>query len=133
MDCTQIREAFMSGPGLRSAEIEAHLQGCPTCRELFERDAALGKTLAQAATQAMPLQDELFAALEARVAEEVGLRAWLRSRPTPLRFAAAALSVLAVVFIGGLLRRRPDFAEYPATRLVLLLGVYALGIGVAFG
>lgn len=133
MDCTQIREAFLSGPPLRSAEIEAHLRSCPTCRELFERDAALGSTLAKAAAQAMPLEEELFAALEARVAAEVGLRAWLRSRPTRLRFAAAALSVLSVVFIGGFLRTRPDLAEYPRARLVLLLGIYALGIGAAFG
>ncbi|MEP7050906.1 MAG: hypothetical protein ABJB12_11150 [Pseudomonadota bacterium] len=133
MDCTQIREAFMSGASLRNTEMEAHLRGCAHCRELFEHDAALGHTLANASARAIPLQEDLFAALEARVAQEVGLRAWLRSRPTRLRFAVATVSVLLVVTLSGLLRHRPDLAEYPAARLVLLLGAYAIGIVLAFG
>jgi hypothetical protein len=132
MDCTQIREAFQGGAATRSSEIEAHLRDCPTCRELFEQGAALGTTLAKASAQAMPFEDELFAALEARVAQEVGLRAWLRSRPTRLRFTAALLSVLLLVVVGGLLRSRADLPDYPRARLALLLGVYALGIGAAF-
>ena len=133
MDCQEIREAFVNGSAARSADVEAHLRVCPHCRELFEQNAALGHTLANASAGAMPFSDELFTALEADVAQETGLRAWLRSRPTRLRFAAAVSSVLLVVTVGGLWRERPDFAQYPALRLVLLLGVYLVGILLAFG
>ena len=133
MDCSEIREAFVSGAAVRSAEIEAHLRVCPHCRELFEHDAELGRSLAAESGFALPLHDELFAALEADVAQETGLRAWLRSRPTRLRFATVVASALLVIALGGVLRTRPDFSEYPAARLVLLLGVYLVGIVVAFG
>jgi hypothetical protein len=67
------------------------------------------------------------------MARETGLRAWLRSRPSRLRFLVVALSAAAAVGIGGALRLRPDFSAYPSARLGLLLGAYLLGIAVAFG
>ncbi|MEO7035932.1 MAG: hypothetical protein ABI548_18510 [Polyangiaceae bacterium] len=133
MDCPEIREAFLHGVVVRSAEVAAHLRVCPHCRELFEQDAELGNSLAAESALAMPFADELFAALEAHVAQETGPRAWLRSRPTRLRFAAVVASALFVIALGGMLRSRPDFAEYPVARLVLLLGVYLLGIVFACG
>ncbi len=133
MDCPEIRDSFVKGELPAGSALEEHLHGCPQCSELLARDAKLGRSLASAAGVAMPFEDELFARLEADVARETGLRAWLRSRPTPLRFGALLLSVLLVVGLGGALRQRPDFAEYPAARLVLLLGVYSAGVLLAFG
>jgi hypothetical protein len=133
MDCPEIRDAFVKGELPAGAAVEEHLRGCPQCSELFAHEAELGRSLALAAAGTIPVEDELFAKLEAEVAEETGPRAWLRARPTRLRFAAALLSVLLVVGLGGALKQRPDFAEYPMARLVLLLGVYAAGIVLAFG
>jgi hypothetical protein len=133
MDCPEIRDAFVKGELPTGAAVEEHLRGCTQCSELFLHEAELGRSLAVAASGALPFADELFAKLEADVAQETGLRAWLRSRPTRLRFALAALSVFFVVALSGAVLRRPDFAEYPLARLVLLLGVYAAGILLAFG
>jgi hypothetical protein len=133
MDCAEIRDAFTHGVVTPSPQVQAHLAGCPHCRELFERDAALGRSLATEAALPMPFPEELFAELETRVAGETGVRAWLRSRPTKLRFLIALSSVLCAVSIGGVLKLRSDFDAYPRARLLVLLAVYSLGIIVAFG
>jgi hypothetical protein len=133
MDCPEIRDAFVKGELLTGPALEEHLRGCRQCTELFMHEAELGRSLAVAAGGAAPFDDELFARLEAEVAQETGPRAWLRSRPTRLRFAALVLSALLVVALAGAMQQRPDFAEYPVSRLVLLLAVYAAGILLAFG
>jgi hypothetical protein len=133
MDCAEIRDSFARGVVPTGSDVEAHRRVCGHCSELFAKDAELGRSLADAAALPMPLADALFAQLEADVARETGLRAWLRSRPTRLRFAIAVLSVLLVVALGGALAQRRDFADYPTARLVLLLSVYAAGILLAFG
>jgi hypothetical protein len=43
------------------------------------------------------------------------------------------VSVLLAVGLGGGLHGRPDFGDYPVTRLLVLLGVYSLGILFACG
>ena len=133
MDCPEIRDAFVRGELPSGTAVLEHLRGCRQCTELFLQEAELGRSLAVAAGGGMPFESDLFAKLEADVAQETGLRAWLRSRPTRLRFVAAVLSVLLVVGLGGALHQRPDFAEYPLARLALLLGVYGAVILIAFG
>ena len=135
MDCAQIREALLRGETPSGAEAEAHLEACPHCRELLAQNAELGRSLALANEAPLPLgfPEDLFDRLEARVADESGLRAWLRSRPSKVRFALAAASVLGVVAFGGMHMHRPDMAAYPPARLLGLLVVYALGIALAFG
>jgi hypothetical protein len=134
MDCSRIRDAFMSGQVLSDAEAELHVRSCPQCRELFAQDAELGRSLAsEVSALVRPVEDELFARLEANVARETGLRAWLRSRPTRLRFVAVAASALFVIGLGGVLRHRADFDEYPTGRLLALVTLYSGGILLAFG
>ncbi len=133
MDCPDIRDSFMAGQALSDEEVMTHLNGCPQCLELFERDAELGRSLATEVGAVMPIQEDLFARLQENVAHETGLRAWLRSRPTRLRLAVVVASVLVVIGFGGFARQRPDFSEYPAARLLPLLGAYAVGILLAFG
>lgn len=133
MDCAQIRDAFVKGEPLPRQSVEAHLAACPHCRELYEHDAELGRTLAGQAALAADLPDDLFARIEASVERETGPRAWLRSRPTRVRFQIVALSVLLVAALGGVLHHRPDFADYPASRLVVLLGGYFIIMLVAVG
>jgi hypothetical protein len=133
MDCAEIRDAFTRGVMPPSAALQAHLAVCPQCRELFEQDAELGRSLASEAALPAPFANELFGQLEARLTREMGLRSWLRSRPTRQRFLVALLSVVVAVGVGGALRFRPDFSVYPQARLVVLLCLYALGIALAFG
>lgn len=133
MDCPEIRDSFVKGELPTGSALEEHLRGCPQCSELLARDAKLGRSLASTVAVGIPFEDQLFAKLEADLGRETGPRSWLRSRPTRLRFGALLLSVLLVVGLGGALRQRPDFAEYPAARLVLLLGVYSAGVLLAFG
>jgi len=133
MDCAEIREALVRGAMPSSADADAHLAACPHCRELLAHNAELGRSLAAEAALPLAFPEELFEQLESRVAEESGLRAWLRSRPSKWRFALVASSVLAVVALGGVGMHRPDMSEYPHARLFGLLTAYALGIAVAFG
>ena len=133
MDCAEIRDEFRHGKVPPNPLVQAHLSECPQCRELFERDAELGRSLASEAALPVPFPDDLFGQLEARVARETGLRAWLRSRPSKVRFVVALLSVLAAVGIGSGPQLRPDFSAYSSARLVLLLGIYLAGIALAFG
>lgn len=135
MDCSQIRDSFLGSvqrAELSQAELDAHLANCPQCKALFEQDAELGRTLAAGVSASPSFPDDLFEQLEQKVARESGVRAWLRSRPTRLRFVTALSLLLIVVIGGGLLRHRADFAEYPALRVVLLLCVYFVAIALAF-
>jgi hypothetical protein len=132
MDCSQIRDAFANGVQLPEDQIEEHLARCPQCRALFEHDAELGRSLAAQASEVLPFSDDIFGQLERRLARETGPRAWLRSRPSRLRFALVLVPLLLVLIAGGLLRQRADFAQYPLLRVGLLLCVYFLAILLAF-
>lgn len=132
MDCSQIRDSFVSGDRLSAGQIEAHLATCPQCLALFERDAELGRRLAAQASEVLPFPGDLFGQIEQGLARETGLRAWLRSRPSPVRFVFSLLMVVLAVAVGGMLRQRADFAQYPTLRMILLLGVYFVAIALAF-
>ena len=111
MECAEIRNSFVAGRLPAGAAVEAHLEVCPHCPELFENDARLGRSLAQAVGPEVTPGD-LFALVERDVSREVGLRARLRALPTPLR--AGTLVGVAGALLGFqlLLNRRADFAEY---------------------
>ncbi|HEY3252297.1 MAG TPA: hypothetical protein VGJ91_00025 [Polyangiaceae bacterium] len=133
MDCAQIRDAFVNGRSLSDEQVKEHLASCPECRELFEHDGELGRKLAAQASVALPFEQDFFGQIEEKLARETGPRAWLRSRPSRVRFALALLSLLTVLFVGGVLWQRPDFAQYPLLRVALLLCVYLLAIVLALG
>jgi hypothetical protein len=133
MDCSQIRDAFMTGAREPAAQLEEHLTGCPQCRELFAQNAALGRHLATQAGNPVRASDDLFGQIEGELAREKGPRAWLRSRPTPVRFTLVLLPLLLVLIAGGLLRQRADLEHYPMLRVALLLCVYFLAITLALG
>jgi hypothetical protein len=133
MDCSRVRDAFIAGKVPARAEVQAHLELCPQCAALFENDAELGRSLAAQAAPAPAFPDDLFGAIEARVGRETGPRAWLRSRPSQLRFQLLALGVILVVLVAGGMRHRPDFAAYPVARMVILLGAYFIAVLLAVG
>ncbi|MES1175852.1 MAG: hypothetical protein ABUL62_16140 [Myxococcales bacterium] len=133
MDCSRVRDAFIAGRVLPEAEVQAHLRACPECTALFDNDAELGRALAAQIAPPLPFPEDLFGSLEARVAREIGPRAWLRSRPSQLRFQLIALAVILVVLVAGGMRYRPDFASYPVARMVILLGAYFIAVLLAVG
>ena len=111
MECAEIRNSFVAGRVPAGPAVEAHCKVCPTCRELFEHDARLGRGLAQAVLPAIEPGD-LFALVEREVNQEVGLRARLRAWPTRAR-AGVLLGVAGALLVFQLLlKRRPDFDEY---------------------
>lgn len=130
--CADIRDAFVRGKELPNGVVQAHLLECAACQGLFEQGDELGRSLARQATESVPFPYLIFSQIEQSVARENGFRAWLRSRPTKLRFVLAAFSVLLVVLLGGVLELRPDFGEYPALRVVWLLGPYLVTVFLAF-
>lgn len=145
MTCSRIRQAFLEDQPLPKADVQAHLESCPQCRELYEDDARLGRSLAAQAklspqlasspnrvfSSALDLPEHLFQGIEANVAREIGFRAWLRSRPTRLRFGLVLTSIALVVIVGGGLRLRVDFSDYPRGRLLALLAGYVLAASLA--
>ena len=133
MDCSQIRDTFVNGVPLPEEQAREHMAGCLQCRELLEQHAALGRRLAAQATDALPLADDLFGQIEQKLSRETGLRAWLRSRPSVLRFTLLLVPLSLVLVAGGVLRQRIDFGQYPLQRVVLLLCVYFLAVVLAFG
>ncbi len=133
MTCSQIRDAFSRGEVPARAAVQAHLATCPSCSELFEHDAELGRALAVQAAPGADFPEELFARIDADVARESGIRAWLRSRPSQLRFQLLALLTILLIVIGGALRHRADLPAYPVARMVVLLGGYFVAILMAVG
>ena len=130
MECAEIRDNFVAGRVPTGAAVKAHLAVCPHCPELFENDARLGRSLAQAvAPEATP--GDLFALVERDVSREVGLRARLRALPTGLRAVTFVGVAGALLGFRLLLHRRADFAEYSAgvfwVIALALTGVLVLG------
>jgi hypothetical protein len=127
----QVRDAFLRGELPVSDAVRGHLLECPQCRELFSHGAVLGRSLAEDAALTPALTDALFDQIAADVLQDTGLRAWLRSRPTSQRFRLVVGSLFLSALVGGILRQRPDIADYPLGRIVVLLGGYSLLIGLA--
>jgi hypothetical protein len=133
MDCVQIRDTFVNGVPLPEEPVKEHLASCPQCRELFLHDAELGRRLAAQTKDTPSFAPDLFEQIAGKLDRETGPRAWLRSRPSQLRFAFALLALLLVLIAGGMFQQRLDFAQYPLTRVALLLSVYFVAIMLAFG
>lgn len=111
MECAEIRDGFRAGRVPTGPEVEAHLEQCPHCQELFEEGGRLGRSLGESIPPQME-SDQLFALLDRDLTREVGLRARLRALPTPVR--AGVLLALALALLGFELgfRRRSDFDEF---------------------
>ena len=129
VSCEDVRDALRLGQIPLPPALLAHAEACGECSLLVADDAALGKALTAESgaleTEALP-----WAGFEALVNEEVGFRAWLRSRPNPVRFLVA-VAAFALVTALGLRHLRSDFALVPALELVGLLAAFAFFGGMA--
>ena len=65
--------------------------------------------------------EKLHAELQGKLAAERGPRAWLRSRPTPVRALLAGLALSLLVMATMALWLRPDFEVYPQGRMLAVL------------
>jgi hypothetical protein len=83
--------------------------------DAFERE--LGRRLREGDAPA-PALTGLFGEIERELAQEHGLRAWLRSRPTPVRVALALGALLVPAAVAGAFALRPDAALYPPARML---------------
>jgi hypothetical protein len=131
LECPEIRRDFVAGRVPAGPAVELHLQGCPSCRELFAADAKLGRQLALGVQPELDPGD-LFRLVERDLGAEQGLRAKLRALPTSVR-AGVLLGVAAALLVFQLLlKRRPDLAEYSPVVFGGVLGIFvvALVVGV---
>jgi hypothetical protein len=132
MDCAEIRDALLAGTSPSGPGVEAHVRDCEACGELLSERGTLGRALSQSETPSPFESALLWSALERSVAKEKGPRAWMRSRSTPVRVAAAAVVAALVVFVGG--RPAPGATiDAPVPWLVVfaLAGVACIAILVA--
>lgn len=125
VDCTEIRKGFIAGAIPAGPPVDEHLRACAHCGELFGNGALLGRGLARAATRADDDIAEQLLATESLLADERGLRAFLRSRSTRLRWVLS-LVLPAVLLVRELLSKRVSMRELGTLRVFaasLLLGV----------
>lgn len=126
--CEAVRDALREGRGVSDPPLRKHAEECPQCSALLDDEAALGRVLA---TEGPGTVEPLpWSGVETLLKEEVGWRAWLRSRPHQVRvlFAAAAYTLVTLL---GLRRLRPDFDSLTAYELAALLVVFGLIAGAA--
>lgn len=126
--CEAVRDALRRGRDASDPELSKHAAECAQCGALLEDQAALGRVLASegpGAGETLP-----WAGVETLLKEEVGWRAWLRSRPHRVRvlFAAGAYTFVTVL---GLRRIRPDFERMTAYELAGLLVAFGLIAGAS--
>jgi hypothetical protein len=131
--CEDVRDALVAGRKQDDPALVEHAKGCAQCGALLEDEAALGRSLATAGPDG-PLDTALWGELERELGAETGARAWLRSRPTPLRATFAIGGVVGVTAL-GLRHLRPhwDTLSKPALGawLFAFTGAAALAVRVA--
>lgn len=127
MDCTEIRDALLKGDLPADADVDAHILGCDSCRDLLEADAVLGRQLASLVEPA-ELPSGLGAAVEQTILFDAGLLGWLKSRRTRVR---VLLLVGLSVLLAALQRLGKDFelgSGVLVTTLVLLALLSVCGL-----
>lgn len=125
MDCAEIRQGFETGGVPSGPSVAAHLKWCPHCSELFRNAAALGRRLALAATVSVRAPSDQLAATESLLERERGVRAFLRSRSTRVRWALS-LAIPALVLLREGVRPRVPWRELGTPRL--LGGLFLVGL-----
>jgi hypothetical protein len=128
--CESLRDALLAGRSPADAELVEHAASCEPCAALVADHASVGGALAKG--RAAPGDPLPWSSVEALVKEEVGWRAWLRSRPTPVRWGLAC-GAFAVVAALGLRHVRHDLDLVPGLELGGLLAVFSFLAYQAFG
>ncbi len=133
MDCVDLRRGFLAGTPLSGATVDEHLGGCASCADLVQSGATLGRRLAEFSAE---LQSDVGAGLiatESLIDRERGLRAYLRSRPTRVRWALTLCVPLALL-AREFWERPVPWMNLGTPKLImglLLLGLMALVVRAA--
>jgi hypothetical protein len=123
MHCAELRDCLARGE--IPAAADEHLLECESCAALVVRRLA--------AQEAPALQlDGMLAELEARIGNERGMSAWLRSQPTGIRWLLANGASLALVLLAAGLAARSDLAGLPLEHTIAL-AIYALASVIVAG
>jgi hypothetical protein len=130
VDCAEIRSSFVDGRVPSGAAVDAHVAGCPACRELLHSGPTLGRELAAAALPGFDASGVLRA-LEQDLERERGVRASLRALPSAARISLWCGSALVLVGYELGFHRRPDFSAYAPS--VFWTIVVALLAGLVWG
>jgi len=130
--CESLRDALLAGRSPAEAELVEHAAACEPCAALLADQAAVAGALAG---DHPPRGDPLaWSGVEALMKEEVGWRAWLRSRPTPVRWGLATAALASVALL-GFRHARHDLDLVPPVELAGLVLVFgtlgALTLGPA--
>lgn len=132
MKCDEAMRRIDSDPGSDDALLEAHLQTCVECSLLAGENLGRLASAAESGRDEGYEMDALQASLGATLARERGPMAWLRSRPTGLRYVIATLPCVIVPLAFALAQPRIDLSFYPMARLagvaILLLALIALAL-----
>jgi hypothetical protein len=131
VDCAEIRQGFMTREVLSGPSLDEHLKVCRHCAELCNDSGALGRRLASVGSQAPGSTSLQLTATESLIERERGLRAFLRSRSTRVRWLLS-LSLPALLLARELLGKRVPWRQLrqlSASRMIaglLLLGLFGL-------
>jgi hypothetical protein len=118
----------MTGEVPSGSAVDEHLQVCGHCAELFDNSGALGRRLASAGSKSASSTSVQLAETELLIDGERGLRAFLRSRSTRVRWLLS-LSLPALLLARELVRKRVPWRELGIPRLIgglFLLGLFGL-------
>jgi hypothetical protein len=118
----------MTGEVLSGPSVDAHLKVCLHCAQLLSNSGALGRRLASVGSEATGSSSRQLAETESLIERERGLRAFLRSRSTRVRWLLT-LSLPALLLARELLRKRVPWRQLSAPRTIgglFLLGLFGL-------
>ena len=129
MTCTDVRSTLLRGEVPSGAAADAHLGDCAGCSALVASGGALAAALG---TEPTPSADyaELYTSLKQEVADERGIRGFLRSRSTATRVVALAALIVALAVYVVVFKPRSDLADAPRGRMIAVMVSFG---ALAFG
>ncbi len=134
--CADIEDALLGGRAFSGPEVEGHLSGCASCRELLGSESEVGGSLRASFPDAPPgaLHEVrgLFEAIARDVEAERGPRAFLRSRTTRVqRLGLTAIALGAPICLAFIAPRADLFGEGPIRPLSIAIAIAAALVSIA--
>jgi hypothetical protein len=128
VDCPEIRQGFTTGEVPSGRSVDEHLKVCRHCTELFDNGGELGLRLGIGTAYASDDFDAQLAATQSLIERERGVRAFLRSRSTGVRWLLS-LGLPMLLLTRELLRKRVLWRDLGTPRIIaglVLLGLLGL-------
>lgn len=129
MTCDDLRAILKRGEVPAGPAVDEHLKDCAPCAELVDDEAALARALGDEAEPTPTEMDSMLTSVKLSVRQEVGPRAYVRSRSTNVRRALAGGALAGVAAFVAIASPRGDLATMGKLRLVAAMTLYS---GLAF-